>query len=98
MRIVSGTYEMALGYGEGEIPPPVSATIILPAGAEYEMTHPDGWHYVRPLERPAFSLMVAGKPWERPSPKSEKPLYPLFKGRKDEILRYFRVHYLEFSK
>ncbi len=97
MRIVSGVYEMAIGYGEGDTPPPVAATIILPPESEYEMTHPDAWHYVRPVGKSAFSVMVTGKPWDRPSPKSEKPLSPLFKDRKDEILRYFKAHYLEYT-
>lgn len=93
MRIVSGTYEMAVGFGEGEKVPPTAARIILSTGSEYEMTHPDGWHYVRPLGRPALSLMVTGTPWDRSSPKSEKALSPLTTAKRDEILKFFREYY-----
>src|SRR4051812_42565464 len=47
--IVSGSYEMAVGFGAGPTPRPEAATCILAAGSRYEMIHQDGWHSVRPL-------------------------------------------------
>ncbi len=93
MRIVAGSYEMGIGYAAGNKPPPEAARVILIPGSEYEMTHPDGWHYVRPIDRPSLSLMVAGKPWNRSSPKSEHSLEMLSGTRKTEIIEFFRAYY-----
>jgi len=92
MRIFSGRYEMAVGFGSGDTQPPFAAKLILPAPARYEMTHRDAWHYVRPLDEPAFSLLVTGTPWQRSSPKGEK-LQPLEDSEKKEILEFFRSYY-----
>jgi hypothetical protein len=93
MRILSGEYEMAVGYGPGEEPPPVAALLIASGDFRYEMTHPDAWHYVRPIGGPALTLMVTGKPWERWSPRSDKPLVPLNVEQIASILEFFRHHY-----
>ena len=93
MRILEGEYEMAVGYGKGETVPPVAALMIAAGDFRYEMTDPDAWHYVRPLERPSMSLMVTGKPWDRPAPRSSKPLAPLAAETCHELLRLFREHY-----
>jgi hypothetical protein len=74
MRILRGRYEMEIGFGAGQTTPPVLGKVILSTGDEYELTHPDAWHRVRPLERPVYSLMVAGTRWNRWSPKSEEKL------------------------
>src|SRR6185503_7498206 len=89
IRVLSGKYEMGIGFGAGDEAPPVAARVILSAGNEYEMTHPDGWHYVRPINEPSMSLMVTGRPWERPSPKSERPLSPLHPEKVTEIRSFF---------
>ncbi|MDP3727192.1 MAG: hypothetical protein Q8R35_00975 [bacterium] len=93
MRVLGGTYEMVLGFGAGEAPPPRFVRLVLGPGSEYEMIDPDGWHFVRPLAGPTMSLMVAGKPWDRPSPKSDKLLDPLRPDAKAAILAFFREHY-----
>ncbi len=93
MHVLDGAYEMAIGYGTGEKEPPIAARIILRAGAEYEMTDPHSWHYVRPLDHPSMSLMIAGKPWDPSLPKSGKVLDPLAANQKEEILKFFRAHY-----
>jgi hypothetical protein len=49
------------------------------------MTDPDTWHYVRPLGAPAMPLMVTGKPWDRPAPRSDRPLIPLRASGKNEV-------------
>lgn len=93
MKILKGRYEMAVGYGQGETAPPIAARLILEAESEYEMTNPDGWHFVRPLGEISVSLMVTGKPWSRPSPKSENTLSKLTPEKIQEIFKFFRSVY-----
>ena len=75
MRVLDGRYEMALGYGATK--PPIAARVIAGPDTAYEMVDPDAWHYVRPLDGPALSIMVTGRPWDRPSPKSDHALRPM---------------------
>jgi hypothetical protein len=93
MRILAGEYEMAVGYGQGDRQPPVAALLIAAGDFRYAMTDPDAWHYVRPLGGPTLSLMVTGKPWDRPSPRPGKELHPLEPGLVQEIFRFFRERY-----
>ena len=72
IRILSGEYEMGLGFSEELLPQNLMAAdrevarATLVAGASYEMVHPFGWHAVKPLKRPSLSLMVTAKPWDPP--------------------------------
>lgn len=94
MRVLSGNYEMSVGYGEGEKVPPISSRIILAPGSSYEMTEVNGWHSVRPLGGPVMSLMVTGKPWGRAMPKSDKiKLSTLNEEGVNEMLTFFRKEY-----
>jgi hypothetical protein len=93
MRILDGTYEMAIGYGSGTTPPPFAARIIASGDFRYEMIDPDSWHYVRPIDRPAMTIMVTGAPWKREAPNSAAPLQPLDATRRDELLTWFRARY-----
>jgi hypothetical protein len=93
MRILDGVYEMAVGYGTGSTPPPVAARLIASGDLRYEMTDPDAWHYVRPIERPAMTIMVTGKPWARSSPGGDQGLGPLDATRRGELFAYFRSRY-----
>ena len=93
MRVLEGDYEMAVGFGAGSETPPVAALMIVRGDFRYEMTHPDSWHYVRPLGRPTLSVMVTGKPWARDAPKSSRPLLPLRSEQVAELLRLFRERY-----
>jgi hypothetical protein len=93
MRILAGEYEMAVGYGKGEAVPPVAALMIAAGDFRYEMTDPDAWHYVRPLEHPTMSLMVTGLPWDRPSPKSSKALRPLTAEEQALLFAFCRERY-----
>ena len=95
MRILIGRYEMGIGYGE--VKPPIAARIVLAAGSTYEMTDPNSWHYVRPIE-PSFTLMVTGKPFDKPSSsieKASKKLFPLEDNRKEMILRMAQTLYVK---
>jgi hypothetical protein len=93
MRILSGEYEMAVGYGAGESPPPIAALMIAAGDFQYEMTDPDAWHYVRPLREPTMSLMITGTPWARPAPTSSKLLRPLSPEQSAGIFAFFRERY-----
>jgi len=90
MHILSGVYEMAVGYGPGDQPPPHAAKLIVSGDMKYEMTHPDAWHYVRPIDEPAMTLMITGQPWERWSPGSDKLFSPLAPKVQEEIMDFFR--------
>jgi hypothetical protein len=96
MRILAGAYEMAIGYGEGDEPPPIAARLVA-AGEDmnvrYEMTDPDAWHYVRPIEGPTYSVMITGRPWARRAPQSEHPLRPLAEDKIVELLAWYANRY-----
>lgn len=93
MRIVKGSYEMMVGYSKDWIEPPTAAKIILSQNSQYEMTNIDGWHSVRPVDKPALTLMVTGKPWGKQSPKSPTPLRPLSNEVKINLLNQFKKFY-----
>lgn len=93
MKILSGQYKMKVGYGEGMDEPPVSTTLILPLRTCYEMTDPNSWHAVCPLENSSFSLMISGTPWERSSHKSSKVLQPLSLPQQEIIFKFFKEYY-----
>ncbi len=93
MRLLEGDYEMAVGFGAGLEPPPVAALIIVRSDSRYEMTHPDSWHYVRPLSRPTLSVMVTGAPWSRETSGSTKRLRPLPVEQAADLLRCFRSRF-----
>jgi hypothetical protein len=93
MRVLEGEYEMAVGFGQGMEEPPIAALMVSRGDFRYEMTHPDAWHYVRPIGAPTLSVMVTGKPWERESHRSSKPLLSLKTEQVAELLRLFRGKY-----
>lgn len=93
MKVISGKYEMAIGYGEGQEKPPVASRLILPSESYYEMKDKNAWHSVRPIGSPSLSLMVTGKPWERWSPKSDRKMRELTEGEKQRLLKDFLKFY-----
>lgn len=77
--VAGGPYECAVGFGppSGE-PPSHAATFIARPPLFYEMTDPNGWHYVRPIGDPVYTIMVTGPVWKRRSgPKPDHQLKPL---------------------
>ena len=93
MAVVKGRYEHKVGYlpyrgAEATVEDLLTkirclTTLVLPEGSLYEMTEPKAFHSVRPLDGPALSLMVTGKPWDQsdrfyfPKPKvQQEPLPP----------------------
>jgi hypothetical protein len=99
MHVLNGRYEMGVGYGEGnENPEMVMNLETERGGLYYDMTHRDGWHYVRPMEpgNPVATVMLAGKPWDRWSPGPEEELKPLDEARVWVMLEYFKKFYRDF--
>lgn len=94
MHVLTGKYEMGLGFGPGLVKPEKMCTILTEnGGLYYDMTHLDGWHYVRPVEGVCATVMLTGKPWEREEIKSDEPLKPLDNGRKMIMLEWFSEYY-----
>lgn len=93
MRVLSGEYEMAVGYAQDATTPPIAALMIARDDFLYEMTDPGAWHYVRPIGEPTLSLMVTGKPWNPSAPKSRPELRELTAVQKAALLAYFRGRY-----
>jgi hypothetical protein len=94
IKILSGSYEMAVGYQEPGVQgdAPVAATLILTAGACYEMVSEAGWHYVRPLGGPSLSIMITGKPWS-PQYRGKGQNQPLPEEAKQKLLTIFEKLY-----
>lgn len=63
----TGHYEVGFGWGDptGD-PPPIAAKVTMQRDGCYEMTDPRAWHYVRPIDKPVYSLMIIGKPFATP--------------------------------
>lgn len=93
MKLLSGSYNMLVGYGEGLTEPPVAVKLELPTGTVYEMSEVNGWHAVAPIAQSSFSLMITGEPWKRDSHKSTKPLHELSIEERNNIFNFFRNKY-----
>lgn len=93
IKILSGSYRMTCGFGQGMVEPPVSHTMVLMAGAEYEMAHPDGWHSVSPLNGPSHSIMLIGPPWSRPAHKPPVAQRALTPEEARSLMEFFRDAY-----
>ena len=89
--ILKGEYEMGVGYSQNsEIEPLLATRLIISDGSSYEITNPNCWHYVRPINDPSYSLMVTGKPWvNKPESKALK-LKPINPERKVKLMSEFK--------
>lgn len=99
MRVLAGTYEMAVGYGAGSMPPPIAVRIIAAGDLRYQMIDIDAWHLVRPIGEPAMTVMVTGRPWSRDAAGAEPaaPLSSLTDDHRTELLAWFRAFYSSSS-
>lgn len=94
MHVLTGKYEMSLGYGPGLIEPPKMCTILVEnGGMYYDMTHIDGWHSVRPVGSVCATVMLTGPKWNREEIKSNEPLKAMTPERKMVMLQYFTAFY-----
>ena len=94
MKLLSGSYNMVVGYGEGLKEPPVALSLELPTGTVYEMSEVNGWHALAPISESSFSLMITGEPWTRESHKSTKLLNELDLQSQENILNFFKKIYI----
>lgn len=64
--LFDGPYEMGIAQVPPafEGPPTPAAKVLLAPGSYYEMLDPNGWHYVKPVAGPSYSVMLVGKPWQ----------------------------------
>jgi hypothetical protein len=94
VRILTGNYEMGIAYGTDRENLHEVARTRLWSDSEYEMVHPHGWHYVRPIGGFSLSLMVTAPPWKGALPNEDfggsADLGPLDQEDKLEILNAFR--------
>lgn len=95
VRVLAGDYEMGIGAGKESAK--VVAKIRVPScgGLVYEMTDPDGWHYVKPLDHSTFSLMITGKPWDKEKTKGPGPMRELTPEEWKAVWHYFTSNYPE---
>lgn len=95
IRILEGECEMGLAFGDDlETPPPVFCRTLLVAGSAYEITRPDGWHWVRPMGKGYRSIMVAGPTiWPKNRIRSNKPTRGLTAHEILAQLGRFQPHY-----
>lgn len=98
MHVLKGTYEMGITHSAEDVSPSqltTLATVQMQGGGYYEMTDPNAWHYVRPLEGPCMSVMITGAPWGKwQEKKATKELKPLSAKRAAEIRMAFLDFYL----
>lgn len=86
IRIIRGSYEMGVGHSMDQTVPKSDCKLILPSGSVYEMTEPNGWHYVSPQE-PIWSLMITGNRNNRQMPvEPHKTFRTLTENETNEIL------------
>lgn len=94
MHVLTGKYEMGLGFGPGlEVPEKMCTVLLENGGAYYDMTHIDGWHYVRPVDDTCATIMLAGKLWDREQPEGPEGLKSLSRERKLMMLKWFYDFY-----
>lgn len=69
------------------------ATVLIGPDTLYEMLDRNGWHYVRPVNEPAWSVMVTGKPYDPPVEMPNPPTTtqkPLKASRFNELMEEWR--------
>jgi hypothetical protein len=76
--VLVGKYEHSTGFVDRN-GLHCSSRSILGAGASYEIVDPLAWHSVRPIDGPAYSVMLTGKLWpaskvSAPKPAPQRPL------------------------
>ena len=94
IKIISGTQEVGVADMRSNFPPAHLIVSSYGSGNYYEMTNPFGGHYVRPIDRPSFSVMLTGSPWSvHHAPKSTKPLRQLTPEEFRKNFDFFRDYY-----
>lgn len=98
VRILSGRYEMTIGCAgdDPSVVPPTVCTVILGPGDVYEMTHPLGYHGIRPLDEESRTLMISGPPsWPENRVRSNATARLLTAAEMIAFRTGFSLHYAE---
>ena len=94
VKLIHGEYEMGVGHSETNEIPKIDCKLFLSAGSNYEMTEENGWHYVYPIDKDVYSLMITGIKNERVMPlEPDKKFRKLDKNEILDILPYFDHYY-----
>lgn len=98
MHILNGVYEMGIGYSDIDLSDSdidnhknnLPCKVEFHGEAYYEMTNPNGWHYVRPITT-CMSIMITGEKWDGSvsSNKLDHKLSELSEDRKINIINSF---------
>lgn len=94
INVLNGKCNIMISSSSKLEEPPIMCNILLEnGGAYYDMTHIDGWHYVRPVEGVVSTVMLVGKPWEREQIESPEDLKSMSEQRKLIMLEWFLGFY-----
>lgn len=90
--ICKGSYEMGVGYGDPDgPPPPIFGPIMMRKGNAYQMTDPNNWHYIRTLVGPVYSIMVTGEPYQKDRVVNRPKPRPLTDEEANRIFDFFKT-------
>jgi hypothetical protein len=94
IRVIEESYEMGIGHSPDDNVPPIDCKLILKRDTSYEMSNPDGWHYVAPLRNPSYSLMITGEKFTRTMPvEPDKSFRELTILESENIISVFKNYY-----
>lgn len=94
MSIISGQYEMGMGYTNNKKEPHITSSFMLSEGAKYEIIDQNIWHYIRPLKMECYTIMVSGQPWDSYKAPEESNLTPLSQDRFSSLYSKFQRFFL----
>lgn len=91
IEVLEGSYRMDLGHSTtSEAPKDIVCKQIITKGCQYVMDDPNGWHFVSPLTKTSYSIMITGKPWKNSAPKPSKILKELSKKDEERLITKFK--------
>lgn len=94
VRLIKGSYKMGIGHSPSDEIPPIDCYLHLAPGTCYEMSEPDGWHYVNPIDDYVYSLMITGEKFARKMPlEPDKPFRELTETEILDIMAVFKNYY-----
>lgn len=95
--MLDGSYEMGIAYSSDNISSddayklPIAAKMYMNEGSGYEMTDPNGLHYVKPITEYSLSVMLSGPKYKNIEPEigSTFTFENLSSDRKEYLLKIF---------
>ena len=99
VHVILGKYEMGISHSldlnadEETLRKNELCKVVVSNGMYYEMLNPHGFHYVRPVTEPVYSIMLIGPKWDTgaPAKKATKELKPIDDWRIDEMKKSFKM-------